>query len=272
MARALYALTGQVPLDDLWHFSLRERRWSQLHPAPGGGGGGAWPSARHHHTLTALSPSEGGAPRGALLFGGVGLRAALDDAPLVDASLWWLSFDQPGGWTRVHIPAGASQPDRRLGHGGVGLNASLWLVGGLAVQGAGAADDLDTALRHVWRFGTAGDGGAAGAARLLLPNAAGAAGAAGAVGGCALGCGSHGACDLRHARCVCDPPWSGADCADPSVAAAPSAVRRVLRVFMLLSAAVVGGLGLGYLYSRYSHIFGTKRRGYQRIGEAQRDL
>ena len=109
--------------------------------------------------------------------------------------------------------------------------------------------------------------GAAGAA-----GAVGAAGAAGAVSGCALGCGPHGACDLRHARCVCDPPWSGADCADPSVAVAPSAVRRVLRVFMLLSAAVVGGLGLGYLYSRYSHIFGTKRRGYQRIGEAQRDL
>jgi hypothetical protein len=36
--------------------------------------------------------------------------------------------------------------------------------------------------------------------------------------------------------------------------------------------AVVFGLGLGYLHSRYSSIFGRKRRGYQRIGEAQRDL
>ena len=136
-----------MPLDDLWLFSMQERRWTRLRPALGGGGdgGGAWPSARHHHTLTALAPPEGGAPRGALLFGGVGLRAALDDAPLVDASLWWLSLEPQGGWTRVHIPAGASQPDRRLGHGGVGLNASLYLVGGLAVQrqgvGAGAADD-----------------------------------------------------------------------------------------------------------------------------------
>jgi hypothetical protein len=219
-----------VPLDDLWLFSLRERRWTRLRPAPGGGGdgGGAWPSARHHHTLTALSPPEGGAPRGALLFGGVGLRAALDDAPLVDASLWWLSLDQPGGWTRVHIPAGASQPDRRLGHGGVGLNASLWLVGGLAVQGAAAADaatlPVDTSLRHVWRFGTAGDGGAVGSGPgLLSPKAvgvAGVAGVAGAVGGCALGCGPHGACDLRHARCVCAStvqgvPARGSPCGHP---------------------------------------------------------
>ena len=91
--------------------------------------------------------------------------------------------------------------------------------------------------------------------------------------GCALGCGPHGACDLRHARCVCDPPWSGPECAEPSVAAAPSAVRRLLRVLMLLSAAVVCGLGLGYLHGRYgATLLGPKRRGYQRIGEAPRDL
>ena len=125
---------------------------------------------------------------------------------------------------------------------------------------------MDTALRHVWRFATAGDG-------LPSAGAAGAAGAAGGASGCALGCGPHGACDLRHARCVCDPPWSGPACAEPSVAAAPSAVRRLLRVLMLLSAAVVCGLGLGYLYGRYgSTLLGPKRRGYQRIGEAPRDL
>ena len=42
---------------------------------------------------------------------------------------------------------------------------------------------------------------------------------------------------------------------------------------MLLSAAVVCGLGLGFLYGRYgATLLGPKRRGYQRIGEAPRDL
>ena len=90
-------------------------------------------------------------------------------------------------------------------------------------------------------------------------------------------------CDFHYSSCLdmcwhipswrCDPPWSGPECAEPSVAAAPSAVRRLLRLLMLLSAAVVCGLGLGYLHGRYgATLLGPKRRGYQRIGEAPRDL
>ena len=46
-----------------------------------------------------------------------------------------------------------------------------------------------------------------------------------------------------------------------------------LKPLPLAIQAVVGGLGLGCLYSRYASLsLGPKRRGYQRIGEAQRDL
>jgi len=232
-----------VPLDDLWQYELLGGRWRQIQPALGG----AWPAARHHHSLTLV----GGAVHGALLFGGVGLRARAGDTPLVDATLW--HFDLVGRWTRIQVPAGAPQPDRRIGHAGVGINSSLWLLGGLAVHGASdsadaAAPPTEPSLR-VWRFGAA----------VETPIA------------CPQGCGVHGACDLLRGHCVCDPPWDGADCSLPSRAPAPTAVRRALRVLMCACAAVVGGLALGWLNSA---IIGPLRsraqgKGYQKIGERE---
>lgn len=237
-----------VPLDDLWEYELRGGRWRQLRPVPGG----AWPAARHHHTLTLLGAG------GALLFGGVGLRRRAGDTPLVDATLW--HFDLIGQWTRIHVPAGAPRPDRRIGHGAVGINSSLILLGGLVVQGDTDAADTaappaEPSLRRVWRFASS------------LEASVGASSAT-----CPQDCGAHGECDLHHGHCVCDPPWDGADCSLPSRAPAPMAIRRALRVLMYACAAVVGGLALGWLNSAIIgplRLSRTRGKGYQRIGERE---
>ena len=71
---------------------------------------------------------------------------------------------------------------------------------------------------------------------------------------------------------MCDPPWSGPDCADASLAPAPTLARRVLRVLMFFAAAVAGGLALGWLRRRWESFGSRGGRGYSRIGDGQRDL
>ena len=202
-------------------------------------------SARPDVTVPGRWPSDFSAAQA------VAASADYSDLCCADGALWWLDLDPPGVWARVHTPAGAPRPDRRLGHGGVGLNSSLWLLGGLAVQG-GAADAADAAalpvMGHVWRFKMA-SGGASG-------------------GACPHSCGAHGECDLRHARCVCDPPWSGPSCAEPSAVPAPTVVVGGLRLLIYFSAAVVGGLFLGWVHHKWES-FGPGRRGYSRIGDAR---
>ena len=127
----------------------------------------------------------------------------------------WLFDLRSQKWMRINVPPGALQPSPQLAHSAVAATPrALWLYGGLAERHA------------AWQF--------------VIPTTLDKD-----LKACA-GCSSHGACDLRLRRCICDPPWGGDTCDATQAVGVSSSTRRAISASFWLSGSLTAGVILGW--------------------------
>ena len=204
------------PLQDMWQLCFANRTWTEIKPPVvdmSGEGSVAWPGARHQHSLTGLPATDdpNGSPDVLILFGGV---VGEMGEPLRADGLWLFDL-RSQKWMRINMPPGALQPSPQLAHSAVAATPrALWLYGGLAERHA------------AWQF--------------VIPTTLDKD-----LKACA-GCSSHGACDLRLRRCICDPPWGGDTCDATQAVGVSSSTRRAISASFWLSGSLTAGVILGW--------------------------